>query len=88
LASPWEEIAMSPISTDSEKRLAEARKQYSALVDKKFAGTLSAAEQAELVRLETALDEAEAKVYRPFERTLTDAIEEVDRPRGRRTRAF
>jgi hypothetical protein len=79
---------MSPIYADSAKRLAEARRQYSALVDKKLAGMLSTAEQAALVRLEAELDEAEAKVYRPFERTLTDAIEELDQPSGRRKRAF
>ena len=61
---------------DVEKR---ARERYAELVDKKFNSALSQSEKAELQRLETRLDEAEAKLYEPVEKELEAALTKLRR---------
>jgi hypothetical protein len=51
-----------------------ARDRYSELVDKKFRSSLTSSEQAELLRLQTHLDEADAKYYEPAERRLQSVL--------------
>jgi hypothetical protein len=51
-----------------------ARDRYAELVDKKFRSSLSNSEQAELLRLQTYLDEADAKYYQPAERKLQSVL--------------
>jgi hypothetical protein len=52
----------------------QARDRYAELVDKKFRSSLSESEQAELLRLQAYLDEAEAGFYEPGERRLEAAL--------------
>jgi len=61
---------------DTEK---QARERYAELVDKKFCSVLSESEMAELQRLETFLDESEAKLYEPVERELEAALTKLRR---------
>jgi|1186.fasta_scaffold594797_2 hypothetical protein len=51
-----------------------ARDRYAELVDKKFRSSLSDSEQAELLRLQTYLDEADGKYYEPAERKLQSVL--------------
>jgi len=43
-------------------------------VDKKFRSSLTDSEQAELLRLQTSLDEAETKYYEPAKRKLQSVL--------------
>jgi len=61
---------------DAEKR---ARERYAELVDKKFCSPLSESEAAELQRLQTRLDEADAKLYEPVERELEATLTKLRR---------
>jgi hypothetical protein len=61
---------------DIEKR---TRERYAELVDKKFCSALSESETAELQRLQTRLDEAEAKLYEPVERELEATLTKLRR---------
>jgi len=73
---------MNPERKTPRETLTEAQERYSALVDKKFARALSASEEEELRSLETYLDQAEAKLYEPFEAQLEDKIEKLERRRA------
>ena len=57
----------------------QARDRYSELVEKKYASALSAAEQAEMVRLQACLDRAEARYYEPIEMKLKSALTKLRR---------
>jgi hypothetical protein len=48
----------------------QARDRYAELVDQKFHSSLTESEQAELLRLQMCLDEADAKLYEPIEKRL------------------
>src|SRR5712691_8413239 len=48
----------------------QARDRHSALVEKKYASSLTAEEREELLRLEQRLDQAEAEFYEPIEGKL------------------
>jgi hypothetical protein len=48
----------------------QARDRYTELVDQKFRSSLTQSEQAEMLRLQTCLDEADAKFYEPIEKRL------------------
>lgn len=61
---------------DSEK---QARERYVELVDKKFCSTLSESETAELQRLKTRMDGAEAKLYEPVESELETTLTKLRR---------
>ena len=52
----------------------QARDRYAELVEKKYASALSAVEQAEMLRLQVYLDQAEARFYEPIERKLKSAL--------------
>ena len=52
----------------------QTRDRYADLVDKKFRSSLSELEQAELLRLQVHLDEAEAGFYEPVERRLESVL--------------
>ena len=52
----------------------QARDRYAELVERKYASVLSAAEQAEMLRLQAYLDQAEAKFYKPIERKLKSTL--------------
>jgi len=56
-----------------------ARERYAELVDKKLSSALSESETAELQRLETRLDEAEAMLYEPVEKELEAALTKLRR---------
>jgi hypothetical protein len=57
----------------------QARERHAELVDKKFRSSLSEIEQAELLRLQACLDQAEAKLYEPIERKLASALTKLRR---------
>jgi hypothetical protein len=57
----------------------QARARHAELVDKKFSSSLSEIEQAELLRLQAYLDQAEAKFYEPIERELESALTKLRR---------
>jgi hypothetical protein len=63
-----------PVDVESQ-----ARDRYAELVDKKFSSFLSKDEGEELVRLQTYLDEADAKFYEPIERKLESALTQLRR---------
>jgi hypothetical protein len=57
----------------------QARQRHAELVDKKFRSSLSEIEQAELLRLQSCLDQADAKFYEPIERGLESALTRLRR---------
>lgn len=62
----------------NSERLVDAARQerdrYAELVDKKFQSPLTVSEQAELLRLQEYLDEADAKFYEPIEEKLESVL--------------
>jgi hypothetical protein len=73
---------MNPERKTPRETLTEAQERYSALVDKKFACALSESEEGELRSLERVLDQAEAKLYEPFEAQLEAKIEKLEKRRA------
>lgn len=59
---------------NAARREAHVRARYAELVDKKFRSSLTDSEQAELLRLQTSLDEAETKYYEPAKRKLQSVL--------------
>jgi len=55
----------------------QKRNRHAELVDKKFRSLLTQAEQAELLQLQTQLDEADSKFYEPVEKKLELALQQI-----------
>jgi hypothetical protein len=73
LVAPLLDTAAQPVDID------QARDRHAELVDKKFGSSLSEEEQAELLRINVYLDEAEAKFYEPIEKKLELILADLDR---------
>jgi hypothetical protein len=58
-----------PIDVESQ-----ARNRYAELVEKKYASSLSQAEQTEMLRLQAYFDEIEAEFYEPAKKMLSSAL--------------
>ncbi|MBW8876891.1 MAG: CHAT domain-containing protein [Acidobacteria bacterium] len=73
-----QERAMPGLYLPNSERLVDAARQerdrYAELVDKKFQSPLTVSEQAELLRLQEYLDEADAKFYEPIEEKLESVL--------------